>query len=101
MALDTLDGSDTAFVNVIVTTSPTLNPTTSGGGLDATTESTPGMHSAAPPIDDSGGIHGRQNDAFAAAKTALYRPDVQFVQLDTLVALACEFQRPTIQDEDG
>ena len=35
-------------VNTTVTTSPTLNPGTSGSGLDAVTDSSPGQHAAAP-----------------------------------------------------
>ena len=51
-ALGALVGSE----NMTVTTSPTLNPTVSGGGLDAFANSTPGQHSTDPATLFAGGL---------------------------------------------
>jgi hypothetical protein len=63
--------------NTSVITSPTLNPTTSGGGLDAVADTRPGQHCAAPSLLLSNGAHAAQVDAFTAARLWLYLPAAQ------------------------
>ena len=75
-----------ALVKATNTTSPTLNPTLGGGGLEALTYSTPGQHVAAPgelPSSISApGCTGQgwQVAAEVAAGVALNCPALQGVQ---------------------
>jgi hypothetical protein len=68
------------LVNRIVTVSPTLNPGTRGGGLDALADSTPGQHAAAPSRLPSGTrapgntSQGRQEALEGAPGWVLYLP---------------------------
>ncbi len=60
--------------NRTVTTSPALNPTTRGGGLEAVTDTTPGQHSAPPGKLPSSALQGAHVDALVAARTGLAVP---------------------------
>ena len=87
-------GTCTARVNVIVTTSPLLKPTTMGGGLDATADTTPGQHSADPSTAPSSDAHGRHVAADIAPTAALYVFAPHAVQLSRDVAPTLSLYRP-------
>ncbi len=65
---------------VRVMTSPTLKPTTRGGGLDALAATSPGQHVTAPAPLSSGGVHGVQAEGEGAARAALKVPGGHGVQ---------------------
>ena len=79
-------GACTARVNVIVTMSPLLKPTTMGGGFDATADTTPGQHSLDPSTAPSSDAHGRHVAADTAPMAALYVFASQAEQLSRDVA---------------
>jgi hypothetical protein len=56
------------------TTSPTLNPGVTGGGLKAATDTTPGQHAVAPAELLSTGLHASHVALEVAASAALYVP---------------------------
>ena len=71
---------------VRVTTSPTLNPTTRGGGFEARADTRPGQHWADPGVLDSKEGHGEHVAALTAAASGLNVPATHGVQasLDTV-----------------
>jgi hypothetical protein len=67
-------GASVAFVNKTVITSPTLSPTSRGGGFDASTDRIPGQQSVAPAPLPSPAAHRVHADAVLAPAMLLYRP---------------------------